>query len=858
MVIGRKSVLFGLTGLLLSCTQDSGVKVYNTAPIISITAPNSGDEYNENDVVTFEALARDDATDSQDLMVDFVSDRDGVLSDTLNPDVDGVVVYNTANLTPGEHVVTATVLDSAAASGTDYITVLVIDVPDAPEIAIVHPVPGEYAVEGESYEFVATVSDEQDAPDDIQVSVRTDIEGSIPACVAMADATGVAACSAILTPGEHFVTFEAEDTDGYTSSATVYFEVREGALVDNDGDGQTEQGGDCDDADPSVYDGAEEFQNGIDDDCDGEVDEGTDAYDDDGDCYCEDAPCMGSVEPACVTLVGGDCDDTNATIFPVASELCDSQDNDCDGQIDEDDAVDAPEWFVDLDGDGYGNPANGHASCIAPFGHVADDSDCNDTDAAVNPLGTEVCNGADDDCDGVADEGVESTYWLDSDGDGHGNPARPQDACAVPTGYSMLDDDCDDADSAVSPSASEYCNGVDDDCDGTVDEDDALDALTWYGDNDGDGYGYLLDTQQSCSAMTGYLSTATDCNDADAAVNPAAAEMCDGLDNNCDGLMDDSTAVDASTWYADTDGDGFGDPNNIVIDCWQSAGYLLNATDCNDANSGVHPGASEICNGSDDDCDALIDEGVGSTYYQDADGDGYGDPSANISSCSPLSGYVINALDCDDTPGTGAAFNPTTIWYRDQDGDGQGTPTDLLAQCSQPGGYVLNNTDCNDQSAAAYFGATEVCDGIDNDCDYVTDEQNASGCSTYYNDSDNDGFGTTISQCLCTATGDYTAVQAGDCYDLNADAHPNATANLFWLLHRGDGSWDYDCDGQQSQIYTSHGYCTGGYSSCGGYAGWNSYTPPSCGSSGQWVDACEWPYYGVCNTSLAIQYQYCR
>ena len=851
--MGRNQQIGLLTALLVAaggvaCTQDSGVKVYNTAPSISITSPSPGSAFFEDEVLTLEAFAQDDTTPAEILLVDWSSDLDGKISEDMYPDAGGAVVFHTANLTPGNHVITVQVVDMNAASGSDYVSLTIEDVPDAPTLSIVHPVPGEYGVEDEAYTFVAMVSDAQDTPNLMTLRVSSDVDGL--ACAEAPDATGVASCDGILSPGEHFVTFQVEDTDGEIGDATVYFEVKDADEVDNDGDGQTEDEGDCDDTDPSVHDGATEHQNGVDDDCDDEIDEGTDAYDDDGDCACEDLPCFGSIEPACGPLEGGDCDDTNATVYPLASELCDSIDNDCDGQVDEDDSADAGTWYVDLDQDGYGNLSASHDSCVAPFGYVSDNTDCDDSRASVSPSGSEVCNGLDDDCDGSVDDGVQATWWRDLDGDGHGDAVRPQLACAQPSGYSSVDDDCDDYDASVSPSATEYCNSIDDNCDGVVDENTAADAVTWYGDNDGDGYGYLLGTVVACSAPTGYLANASDCDDTNSAIHPAAVEMCDGFDNNCDGVADESTAADASTWYADVDGDGFGDPGNTQLSCWQNAGYLLNASDCNDGNNAVHPGATETCNNVDDDCDGVVDDGVGSTWYRDADGDGYGTPTNSQSACTQPGGFVANNGDCNDGD---ASLNPHTVWYLDQDADGQGTSTTILVQCAQPGGYVSNYQDCNDFTAAAYQGATETCDSIDNDCDTLVDEQNASGCTTYYYDYDNDGFGSTSTACYCAPTDYYRSSQGGDCYDYNANAHPGQT--YYWLSHRGDGSWDYDCDGSSTQGYYWTGGC-GGWPSCSTYGGWNSGVP-ACGNSGSWVNSCSLNWNG-CRKSTRTEYQYCR
>ncbi len=139
------------------------------------------------------------------------------------------------------------------------------------------------------------------------------------------------------------------------------------------------------------------------------------------------------------------------------------------------------------------------------------------------------------------DSAVDSVPPPDSDGDGWADA-----------------DDCAPDDPAVNPSAVETCNDIDDDCDGSADEDDAIGAATWHPDADGDGYGDAASSTASCEAPEGYLADASDCDDAEPGVNPAATESCNnGLDDDCDGqaaecrlsgelLLDDVAATIAS------------------------------------------------------------------------------------------------------------------------------------------------------------------------------------------------------------------------------------------------------------------------------------------------------------------------
>ena len=205
------------------------------------------------------------------------------------------------------------------------------------------------------------------------------------------------------------------------------------------------------------------------------------------------------------------------------------------------------------------------------------------------------------------------------------------------------------------------------------------------------------------------------------------------------------TACPAVTYYADVDGDTFGNAASPISSCTGApAGYVANNTDCNDANASVKPGATEICNAIDDDCDALIDEGLTFlNYYVDADADGFGSSTATaVSSCSAVAGSVTNNSDCNDAnasvkPGATEICNAidddcdasvdegltVTTYYADADGDTFGNNAVSTATCgAPPAGYVMNNTDCNDANASVKPGATEICNALDDDCDASVDE----------------------------------------------------------------------------------------------------------------------------------------
>ena len=361
-----------LVMLLSACNgPDQTIGTYTQEPDLTIVSPPDGSEYNEGTVVNFEALVNDDIDAPEELLLSWSSDVDGELLSSGTADADGAVLFSTANLTAGyTHTVTLQATDSDALSNSSSVTVTIIELPDAPEIAIVQPASGQSGVEGEEFEFSAQVSDSKDAPENLLVMIETDLSEE-RFCAPTPDTTGLASCSYTLSPGVHALTFSVEDTEGYTASATTYFTVVAGSEIDDDGDGWTESQGDCDDTNPNVNPNVEEYANGIDDNCDGTIDEGTTAYDDDGDGYSEDQ---------------GDCDDGNVNINPGETEICDNNiDDNCDGSQEAEDAIDCTTYYRDYDGDGYGQSAS---KCMcSPDGDytVENDEDCYDYNADANP-----------------------------------------------------------------------------------------------------------------------------------------------------------------------------------------------------------------------------------------------------------------------------------------------------------------------------------------------------------------------------------------------------------------------------------------------------------------------------------------
>ena len=537
--------------------------------------------------------------------------------------------------------------------------------------------------------------------------------------------------------------------------------------ADADADGQRTCEGDCDDNDGSNFDGNAEVCDGQDNDCDGSAnfDGGFELDDDtDGSWSCDD------------------CDDTDGAILPGATESCDSIDSDCDDSI-----VDE---FDDLDGDLIPDCVDPDADGDGDEGNLGDD--CDDLDASIYDGAPEVIgDGIDQDCNGF--DTIECFRDLDLDGAGTSDIILATDADCDDPGESTADDDCDDGDDEMFPGNSELCDGKDNDCDGSANYDGDAEV-----DLDGDG-------SWSCD----------DCDDYDGDRFPGAAEVCDTIDSDCDGSLVDEFAdldLDLDPDCTDPDADGDGEEA---------------ATDCDDLNALIYPGAPEVVgDGIDQDCNDFdtiecfqdLDlDGAGAAdtvLATDGDCDDLGESLTNDdcndlddemfpdhpevcdgkdNNCNGLLDYengevdddsdgVLSCLDCDDADPANYQGNIEACDGQDNDCDSSTWADGLFGEEDLDVDGHLNCNDCDDADDTSFPGATELCDGLDNDCNTFADYDAAGEVNV-----DGDGY-----------------LSCEDCDDADPDNYPGNAE----VCDAGDN----DCDASVDEGFDADG---DGVTACG-------------------------------------------
>ncbi|MEC9391693.1 MAG: putative metal-binding motif-containing protein [Myxococcota bacterium] len=552
---------------------------------------------------------------------------------------------------------------------------------------------------------------------------------------------------------------------------------------------------DCDDGSDTTFPGAAESESSP-DEC---------RKDDDEDGYGDDGP------PAGVTA-GTDCDDTRDLVNIAATETCATPyDDDCDADVNDLDALVCIDFYADRDADDFGHETDKECRCeVEGDYNELDNDDCDDGSAQTFP--------------GAAEAESATECQRDEDLDGYGDATPP---AGVTPG-----DDCADADDARNPGVNERCGTpYDDDCDGDLNDLDATTCVIRYHDGDDDTYGLTADTECRCDPAGDYdttvpgdcddaqadthpsaaplddpsacmrdvdgddygdvgppsgVASGTDCDDAMTAVNPGVNEDCGtAYDDDCDGDTNDVGATTCIDFYADRDGDDFGDGTDSLCMCEEAGVYTqLDGDDCDDDSITTFPGSAEM-------------EGPLSACRKDSDGDGYGDST-------PGAG-VTPGGDCDDADSSIYTTAPESCDAIDSDCDDSlvdefdNLDSDEFPDCidddKDGDGVTEDDGDCDDMNPDVFPGATEsVDDGVDSDCDSK---------ELCFTDADDDGYADTSG--ATTESDDLDCFDAGeagsgtpqtDCDDSSDATYPGAAVNesASGACHKDDDGDGYGDD----------------------------------------------------------------
>lgn len=495
----------------------------------------------------------------------------------------------------------------------------------------------------------------------------------------------------------------------------------------------------------------------------------------------------------------------------------------------------------DLDGDGF-----------------TPDQDCNDSNPRVYPGAPELCgNGLDDNCNGFADESC--PQCSDVDGDGF----FAQIGCGIV--------DCNDVNPAINPGAAESCgDGLDNDCDGRVDEEDAFDAVTYYRDLDGDGYGDPFFTLTACNPPEGYSSVGGDCNEDAASSNPGQPERCNSIDDNCDELVDNNCSNQICT---DVEVNDFENCMNTCLlntfECVQScvevvssscASVIVSLGFCGD-NAGCLDTigdtsvdfATSIC--FYDNCPDEWEQVFGNfipTECTDSEtracGSNVGTCVQGVETCvnGRWSGHCEGSVgptpeicgDGEDNDCNSVIDDPG-VYLPDLDNDGY-TGNEIIDVCEPPAGYypigTLPDGDCDDSNSEVNPAAPESCDGIDNDCNIVIDDYCCGNGELDFGES-------------CDSSGPHCLSNCQGCEAGWADCAPGiAGCETDLSDSQNCGACGVTCGLTESCI---EGVCVSSCQppeadSCGGYCTDLQIDDFNCGGCGVWCASGEGCFSGNC------------
>jgi hypothetical protein len=639
-----------------------------------------------------------------------------------------------------------------------------------------------------------------------------------------------------------------KDGDGYgVESATL-------CLCEPSGYYTAVEASDCDDTVATAHPGAGEDCDGVDNDCDGLVD----VLDPNilvPPCELQEGVCAGSKKPAsmCNAMewdvcsaaeylaqdpayqegfeldcdgVDNDCDGLVDEDFAIFPETCNDVDDNCDGVVDEGLKSD---YFIDLDGDLYGDEKSKVTACFPPPGTIATGLDCDDSDPTIHPGSDEVCDAKDNDCNGVADQ-FEVECSLGCEPGPMPCKAGQWGSCLAAEPLSCIDwETCKWTllcAMQCPQEPAESCNGLDDNCNGEIDE--GVESI-FYLDVDGDGWGVEGATTKACFVPPGYSTKAGDCDDNVAEAHPEGTEVCDNLDNDCDGAADEGLGTATC---------GLGPCKHTVNDCVNGI-----PNPC-DPFEGALP---EVCDGIDNDCDGPHDEDLGTTTC----GQGLCDHTVvnclngKPQACNPLEGQGPEVCDGFDNDCDGLIDQIFSCTPGQQEG----------AVCGQCGKQtrVCSNT-CT-------WGAFGPCQG-EGTCQAGQQQSQPCGlCGTQYRNCNNqcqwDPWGTCLNEGVC-APGEQGSQSCGYCgmqyHSCNAQCQWNP-----WGACQNPGTC---APGQQQS--QSCGPCGLQYRNCNWMCEWDAWgncqsqgvcqpgqqQSQSCGNCGTQYRSCNgscyWDSWGWC------------
>ena len=478
----------------------------------------------------------------------------------------------------------------------------------------------------------------------------------------------------------------------------------------------------------------------------------------------------------------------NTCVPPISGYVLNS--NDCDDQSSAI-GIGNTTYYLDADLDGFGDVNNFTLGCVLPIGYSLSALDCNDADININPNTIDIPdNGIDEDCSGSDATLLGFNVGMYEFTQAAACPVTALSVTAQPTNavfsdYSSLGTICSSAANVFSASGWNITSTIDvnqynqfsvtsNDC-FSLD----LNKLIFTHRISASGGTPTYTLRSSLDNYTTDLATGNPLttDQIDTIILPASFDAVSQVTfrfyitnmaslqatwrNDNVTLFGNTNSVQPTTFYADTDGDSYGNPAVTISACSLPVGYVTNDSDCDDSNSAINPTT---------------------VWYEDADADNVGNLTVTFTGCVAPTNYVLVSGDCDDSDP--AATFPV-IYYQDSDNDGYGVAFGVEF-CQNPGfGFVLNNTDCDDSQNSVYPGAPEICDDFDNNCNGQTNE----GLQTtvYYLDNDGDTYGQGSAGDFCADPGIGYSLLNTDCDDDNAAAYPGATE----ILNNGV---DENCD----------------------------------------------------------------